>query len=252
MRVATEIRRLGAEFSFAFRRAIAIIAAYRKGSWCRMRRLNEFAEVAMKRNKNAYLRAWGMACAIVIAGAAAEVRAQNYERPPVDIEDRGAIGEDPSASLRVDRLESQVRTLNGQVEQLQYQVKRMEDMLRKFQTDIDARFQEYGGGRPPQRRSELPDLSPAPQAAQIQPPALTPAPLAGDGRRRDAFDPSTQAAAPGAPKELGSPNSASKPLRADTRDPDEFPWTLTRGAPAMMRPRRPWLWSPRARRRPIR
>jgi tol-pal system protein YbgF len=52
--------------------------------------------------------------------------------------------------------------------------------------------------------------------AQVQPPVV-PAPAAGEGRpsRRDAFDPSAQAGAPGAPRELGSPNSASKPLRAD-------------------------------------
>nr|WP_264595654.1 tol-pal system protein YbgF [Rhodoblastus acidophilus] len=164
----------------------------------------------MNLTQNAYFRAIGVACAIFIAGGAAEVRAQRFDRPPADVDDRGP-GEDPSASLRVDRLESQVRTLNGQVEQLQYQVKRMEDMLRKFQLDVDQRFQEQGGARQPQRRSELPDQPASPQA-QVQPPAV---PSPGEGRRRDAFDPAAQAAAPGAPRELGSPNSASKPLRAD-------------------------------------
>lgn len=163
----------------------------------------------MNLTQNAYFRAIGVACAIFIAGAAAEVRAQRFDRPPVDVEDRGPA-EDPNASLRVDRLESQVRTLNGQVEQLQYQVKRMEDMLRKFQLDVDQRFQEQGA-RQPQRRSDLSDQPASPQA-QAPSPAV---PSPGEGRRRDAFDPAAQAAAPGAPKELGSSNSASKPLRAD-------------------------------------
>ncbi|MCW2273153.1 tol-pal system protein YbgF [Rhodoblastus acidophilus] len=167
----------------------------------------------MNRNNNAYFRAFGVACAIFLAGAATEARAQRFDRPPVDIEDRGPA-EDPSASLRVDRLESQVRTLNGQVEQLQYQIKRMEDMLRKFQMDVDQRFQEQGGARQPQRRSELPDQPASPPVAQVQPPA-PPSPAVGEGRRRDAFDPSAQGGAPGAPKELGSPHSASKPLRVD-------------------------------------
>ena len=34
-----------------------------------------------------------------------------------------------------------MRTLNGQVEQLQHQVKVLEDTLRRFQADVDARFQ---------------------------------------------------------------------------------------------------------------
>jgi len=173
----------------------------------------------MNRNTNAWLRAWGVACALFIAGAAVDARAQNYDRPPTDIEDRGPVGEDPNASLRVDRLESQVRTLNGQVEQLQYQVKRMEDMLRKFQMDVDARFQEHGAARPPQKRSDIPEQPSAPQVSQSQPTTPAPPPTAGDGRRRDAFDPSGQTSAPGAPRELGSPGSASRPLRADRGDP---------------------------------
>ncbi len=166
--------------------------------------------------------------------AAPQVRAQDYNRPPADIEDRGYGGPAAGASggessLRVDRLESQVRNLNGQVEQLQYQVKRMEDMLRKFQMDVDQRFQERSG-RPgaPQRRSDLQDEPAlAPQSTQNLPPAApvgapqAPAyPSASDGRRHDAFDPAVQASAPGTPRELGSPDSASKPVaRNDNHDP---------------------------------
>jgi len=167
----------------------------------------------MNLNKNAYLRAFGLACAIVVAGAAAEGRAQNYDRPPIDMDDRGAPSEDSNALLRVDRLESQVRNLNGQVEQLQHQVKRMEEMLRKFQMDVDARFQEQGGARAPQKRSDVPEQAPSPQVGQAAPIP------AADGRRRDAFDPSSRAGAPGAPMELGSSGSASRPLRAGAVDP---------------------------------
>jgi tol-pal system protein YbgF len=153
--------------------------------------------------------------ALFLALTATHVCAQNLERPPADIEERGYGGGDAGSSIRVDRLESQVRALNGQVEQLQYQVKRMEDMLRKFQLDVDARFQEHGGARPaplPQRRSELPEQPQLPQAAESAPvPDAAPPPAIGGGRH-DAFDPSSQTLAPGAPRDLGSLDSASKPL----------------------------------------
>jgi tol-pal system protein YbgF len=163
---------------------------------------------------------------MLFLAAAPSAVAQNFERPPADVEDRGygAGGGDPGASVRADRLESQVRTLNGQVEQLQYQVKRLEDMLRKFQTDVEARFQDRGGARPvgPQRRSDVPE-EPSPQIAQNPPPVVSPAPSAvgGDGHRHDAFDPANQNGAPGVPRDLGSPDSASKPLppQANSHEP---------------------------------
>jgi len=158
---------------------------------------------------------------LLCLAATPNAAAQNFERPPADVEDRGygAGGGDPSASVRVDRLESQVRTLNGQVEQLQFQVKRMEDMLRKFQTDVDARFQDRGGARPlPQRRSDVPEDPSMPQVVQNAPPVASPATptVAGDGHRHDAFDPANPNGAPGAPRELGSLDSASKPLQSQT------------------------------------
>ncbi|MBB4198672.1 tol-pal system protein YbgF [Rhodoblastus sphagnicola] len=162
-----------------------------------------------------------VAASIVLALMATTTCAQNYERPPADIEERGSGGADAGESIRVDRLESQVRALNGQVEQLQYQTKRLEEMLRKFQMDVDARFQDHGGRQPqaPQRRSDSQDQPPSPQDALNQPATNAPPPAVSEGRRRDAFDPSLQNGAAGAPRELGSPNSASKPLRADGRDP---------------------------------
>src|SRR5208282_1812756 len=122
-----------------------------------------------------------------LIGLAPSSQAQNYNRPPGDIEDsgNGAGGGDTSSVLRIDRLENQVRSLNGQEEQ-----------LRKFQLDVDARFQD-GAGRvarpaaaPPQKRSELPEGDAmdagAQQAAEAAPSG---APVVVDGRRHDAYDP---------------------------------------------------------------
>jgi tol-pal system protein YbgF len=200
------------------------------------------------------------AAAALVAGAGA-ARAQFFDRPPANVQNQGgdaAPNNDTSSLLRVDRLESQVRTLNGQVEQLQFQVKRLEDQLRKFQMDVDARFQD-SAARPapatrpatvttPQRRSDLMDGGAAPRAdvADNAPgaspldgapletapldgapavaanpavagdpplPAATPTVTVGvDGRRPDAFDPSSQPSAPGVPLPLGSSDSASRPV----------------------------------------
>ena len=141
--------------------------------------------------------------------------------------------------LRVDRLENQVRSLNGQVEQLQFQAKRLEDQLRKFQVDVDQRLQEsaaHGAVRPtaaaPQKRSDLTESDPdgAPQqAAQSLPQDPPQAPPSPNGRRRDAFDPDALPSAAGAPRPLGSPESASKPVArsAEARRDPTAPLDLT-------------------------
>jgi tol-pal system protein YbgF len=185
-----------------------------------------------------------VAAMALVAGPGA-ARAQFFDRPAArEPAPESAPGADASSILRIDRLESQVRALNGQVEQLQFQVKRMEDQLRKFQLDVDARFQDSGGAgagvpgvkptppaaRPaatttPQRRSDLSEgidaVAPpqavadnAPEPAAPEAPAAVvaaPATVSTDGRRHDAFDPSVRPDAPGAPLALGSPESASKP-----------------------------------------
>jgi tol-pal system protein YbgF len=161
--------------------------------------------------------------ALLVVGSATVVFGQTFDRPPSDIEQRGDYGGgDADASIRVDRLESRVRTLNGQVEQLQHQVKVLEDALRRFQLDVNARFQEQGGARQSSvapTLSDSPDQAPASQLGSDS--AAPPVAPRAEGRKHDAFDPSVQTQSPGAPKELGSPNSASRPLsqRSSGRDP---------------------------------
>lgn len=88
--------------------------------------------------------------------------------------------------VRTTRLENQLRQMSGQIEQLQFENRRLSDQLRKFQEDVDFRLNEKGGGR---------SAAPAPAA----PPAAAPQ----RHRRSDAFDPSTQQGAAGAPQPLG-------------------------------------------------
>jgi len=163
---------------------------------------------------------------VMLAGAALPASAQLFGG-------REASGDTAELLLRIDRLENQIRTMNGRMEEMQFQVRRSEEMLRKFQQDVDFRFQEMqpkGGARPaapsaqpapapvpPQRRGDLePELGgSAPNLAQAAP-AAAPAIVAGvagsrGNGRGDAFDPAANPDAPGAPRALGSPDSASRP-----------------------------------------
>lgn len=168
--------------------------------------------------------------------------AQLYGRPPADIADQGQpyerVQDSGGLVLRIDRLENQMRNLNGQIEQIQFQTRRLEEQLRKFQQDVDFRFQENAGrgaapkpanpAAPRERRTDLePEIAPipaglagpAPIAAAATPATLTPASTgSGHLRRGDAFDPTANPAAPGAPRTLGA-TAPSAPLAAPQQLP---------------------------------
>ena len=113
--------------------------------------------------------------------------------------------------VRLNRVEGQMRQLSGQVEQLQFENRTLKEQLRKFQEDVEFRFQEGQKGR---------GASPA---------AKPPAPAAEKpARRSDAFDPDADPSAPGAPRQLGSaqpPSSVELPPNrarpSGALDPDE-------------------------------
>ncbi len=90
-------------------------------------------------------------------------------------------------TVRVGRLENQLRQLSGQIEQLQFENRRLTEQLRRFQEDVEFRLNERGAG---------PAGRPAPSASPGQP--ATPRP-----RRGDAFDPEMQPGQPGQPLDLG-------------------------------------------------
>jgi tol-pal system protein YbgF len=105
-----------------------------------------------------------------------------------------ALAQDAAELLvRVNRLESQLRQLSGQIEQLQFENRRLLDQLTKFQQDVEFRFQDVQGGK---------GGSAAP--AQRAPAPAAPAQGAAPQRRSDVFDPSSQPDAPGAPRALGT------------------------------------------------
>ena len=113
------------------------------------------------------------AAAILVAGAGGGASAQSG----ADLLDR------------IQRLEAQIRTLNGQVEQSQFRLRQMEEQAKRTQADLEFRLNELetqrGGARPSQQRP------PSQQPPQRQ-------------QRGDAFDPTTQQGMAGAPRDLGA------------------------------------------------
>ena len=178
------------------------------------------------------LAACGIALfALVGAAHGQERRSAQLLRPPVDMPDpllEQAQGLDAGAAqLRIDRLENQVRSLTGQIEQMQFQMKRLEDQLRKFQQDVDFRFDELKSAKPAPKAPAAP-AAPAAQPKRTDlnengyPAIVQSAPAAA--RRSDAFDPAQNPNAPGAPRDLatmapGANAAPPPPVAAATPSP---------------------------------
>jgi tol-pal system protein YbgF len=122
--------------------------------------------------------------------------AQLFGRSDEEPRPRGDVGQGGSElTVRLDRIENQMRQLTGAVEQMQYRNQQLEQQLKRLQSDVDYRFQEMG----PQGRG-TPPRAQQPGPAVIQPPPAQPQP---PGRRGDVFDPEQNPQAPGAPRQLG-------------------------------------------------
>jgi tol-pal system protein YbgF len=120
-------------------------------------------------------------------------RAAQPAAQPAGDDRTGAAGGD--LVVRLDRLESQIRQLTGTIEQLQFRNQQLEGQVRRMQEDTEYRFQELGA------KGGARVLPPRPQSL---PPPAGPTAAAVPGRRGDAFDPSQNPNAPGAPHALGT------------------------------------------------
>lgn len=116
--------------------------------------------------------------------------------PPAEMQGDGEL------SIRVDRLEQQLRQITGQLEQLQMQNQQLQQQLQMLSR----------GDTPPvtqQRPMQRPTLPPQQQAVTPPPlqqqsvPPLGPPQQQNPNRRSDAFDPDSDPNAPGRPRNLG-------------------------------------------------
>lgn len=118
-----------------------------------------------------------------------------YNAPPADRSDAGGV------AVRVGKLESRIREMTGQIEELQNANRKLVEQLQKFQADVDDRLASARG-----KRGEA--AAPAEHTARAEPSDDAPPPKPRRGRD-DAFDPDAAPKSdPGQPKPLGSPASA--------------------------------------------
>jgi tol-pal system protein YbgF len=186
--------------------------------------------------------------ALVPVAARAETAihiAQGYGRPPGEIGEPGDVpyaGEQQDGTqqdsagllVRIGRLENQMRQISGQIEQMQFETRRLAEQLKKFEEDVDFRFHEGGAqgapvAKPPQKRSE----APAPQinGDDRGPPQSAASAASRANGRGDAFDPSQNPGAPGAPRPLGSFAPAASTNPAGGRNNESGPAGLDRNDP---------------------
>lgn len=128
-----------------------------------------------------------------------------------------AQSDDIDPEIRIERLENQLRQLTGQNEELQYRNRQLEERLRQLEGGAQAApsqppVQPNVAAVPPAQMApgyrQPPQVQPGYEPPQIAAPAPIvqeqPAPGAPGSRRRgDAFDPSLNPTAPGAPRALG-------------------------------------------------
>ena len=166
-----------------------------------------------------------------------------------------AQSDDVDPEVRIEQLENQLRQLTGQNEELQHRNLQLEERLRALQGGAQPGTPGQPGGAPVANAAPLPP--PQTSAGYQQPPGgyqpppggyqsqvAAPAPIlqepagaAQGGRRGDAFDPSQNPNAPGAPRALGGgqlPIQAGAPIGAPGGRGAGEPLDLanTGGAPA--------------------
>ena len=135
------------------------------------------------------------------------------EQPARDnpVDNQAAPASDADLVVRLDRLENQLRQLTGAVEQLQFRNQQLEQQLVRMQ----------GGAAPPAARAA------PPMAPPLAPPA------AAGGSRSDAFDPTRNPSAVGAPRALGggAAVASAEPGRAGEEVAVGAPGGRAAGAP---------------------
>ncbi len=125
---------------------------------------------------------------------------QQAPPPPTTVGQEGPVDSN-NVGVRIDRIENSLRQLTGTLEQLQYQNQQLQMQLKRMQDDTEYRLQQLGS------KGAAPTAGVAPRAMAPQTPAApmsAPVDAAAPGRRSDAFDPSRQPNAPGAPRALGN------------------------------------------------
>jgi tol-pal system protein YbgF len=145
----------------------------------------------------------GVAFAAIFLFAATPLAFAQSPYPPGSVPGADDGGDPAALVLRVQRLEDELRHATGAIEELQNQQQRLQEQLKRFQEDVEFRFNGANGQRP---------IAPAPgPGASAAPNAPLESPPMKPSKHGDAYDPSIEPNAVGAPKPLGT-TSPSAPL----------------------------------------
>lgn len=166
----------------------------------------DFVKLAIASRLVCAVFALGLSC----AGAHAQ---DSQDAPPGSIRGEDSVGDSGELTVRVDRLEGQLRRATGQIEELQNANRKLDEQLKRFREDVEFRLNNKSGSIPPQ--GETVGALPAGPVTHDEP-------LAPRSKKSDVFDPSANPGAVGAPKPLGS-TSASSPLDLGSRPPAADP-----------------------------
>jgi tol-pal system protein YbgF len=147
----------------------------------------------------------GVAFAAIFLCIAAPLAFAQSPYPPGSVPGADDGGDPAALVLRVQRLEDELRHANGAIEELQNQQQRLQEQLKRFQEDVEFRFSGGAGQRP-----IAPAPAPGPGAPAAPNAPLEPSPMK-PSKHGDAYDPSVDPNAVGAPKPLGT-TSPSAPL----------------------------------------
>ncbi|MBV8473069.1 MAG: tol-pal system protein YbgF, partial [Hyphomicrobiales bacterium] len=153
------------------------------------------------------------------------------DAPPGSIPGVADAGDAGALDVRIDRLENELRQANGRIEELENQQHRLEELVKRFQQDVEFRLSGSGGAP----RGAGAPAAPAPAPIAAVPPAAD-APAARPATRRgDAFDPAANPDAVGSPRPLGS-TPPSAPLELAGARPEPPPAPAAPVAPAAVAP----------------
>src|SRR5262249_24697277 len=130
---------------------------------------------------------------------------------------------DADLVTRIDRLQARIRELTGTVEELQYRIQQLEQEVQRLRAGAPPSASppprssptQYPPPTRPYRAAQAPIEAAPPPAMPSSVPSSVPV-IAADApaypsRRCDAFDPSRNPNAPGAPRPLGSSTDANEP-----------------------------------------
>jgi tol-pal system protein YbgF len=103
---------------------------------------------------------------LAIAPAAAAWPVPPLEVPGASVTRVQSTPQIAEQSMRMDRMEEQMRQLNGRIDELTFQLRQLQEVIQRSREETDFRLNELEGGAP-KRRSDAPAAQPPPSTPNV-------------------------------------------------------------------------------------